>query len=339
MIRIVLLIFYLSAILIPGASFGESWERGKITFWSFEVRAGGGIYVVYIMDADGSNVAKLTDGRLEAENLSFERQAFALSPDCKTAAFSSWSGGIWDIRLFEIETGRFINLTNGIPDNCGAPRWSPDGSKIVFQGRQGKAPFIIYTIYTMNSDGTDVMMLDEGSYPDWSPDGQRIAFVKDSEDIYTMAPNGGKARNITKGRVHETQLRHVRWSPDGEKILFSCRNVAMETYVYVMDIAEDELKLLVKDDGDKGDENIQLDSVCSWSPRGKKIAFGAEIKPDESAHIWMMDSDGGNFQRLTNGAVWSESIADWRDPSVLAVQPSSRSVLTTWGKIKAQKIR
>lgn len=53
------------------------------------------------------------------------------------------------------------------------PQFSPDGSKIAFDG-----------LYIMNSDGTDKQKLTEelGEYPNFSPDGSKIVFLMEKYD-------------------------------------------------------------------------------------------------------------------------------------------------------------
>lgn len=78
-----------------------------------------------------------------------------------------------------------------------------------------------------------------------------------------------------------------------------------------------------------------------WSPDGRKLAVAAEIAPDNRGRIWIVDpfeNGGGVPGKLTNNNREEHSI-DWRDPALfhVAVDPLSKSSITTWGYIKNEK--
>jgi dipeptidyl aminopeptidase/acylaminoacyl peptidase len=102
--------------------------------------------------------------------------------------------GIWTID--PVSSG-LTRLTHGQDYR---PRWSPDGSEIVFQ-RFSSAVSLQSDIYVMNADGSNVQRLtDLGTafQPAWSPDGSRIVFGsgigRDSE-IFVMNADGTDRRS------------------------------------------------------------------------------------------------------------------------------------------------
>ena len=89
----------------------------------------------------------------------------------------------------------------------GCPRWSPDGTRLIFESRYRDASFIILTdAYGMNETPlTDGSANDRD--PNWSPDGQWIVFASDrndGDDLYILSAIGTDLVNLTLNpSVHE----------------------------------------------------------------------------------------------------------------------------------------
>src|SRR5205085_11827028 len=107
-----------------------------------------------------------------------------LSPDGRTVAFSVWSidkdsneyrGAIWTVPLDGSRAAR--KFTSG-EKRDGSPRWSPDGSRLVFTSKRDGEHMDLYVI---PADGGEPVRLtkmkDDVTEPEWSPDGSRIAFI------------------------------------------------------------------------------------------------------------------------------------------------------------------
>lgn len=67
------------------------------------------------------------------------------------------------------------------------PKWSPDGTEIVYQGDEG--------ICKVDLSGNYDVLLTYGDYPSWSPDGTKIIFDY-QDDIYIMNPDGSDVKKI-----------------------------------------------------------------------------------------------------------------------------------------------
>ena len=98
--------------------------------------------------------------------------------------------GVFDLR----------RLTSSLGD--ARPRFSPDGTKIVFQSMRDGNP----EIYVMNADGSGQTRLTnhEGfdMAPSWSPDGSKIVFVTHREGppmVYAMNADGSNLTKLAAG--------------------------------------------------------------------------------------------------------------------------------------------
>jgi len=143
------------------------------------------------------------------------------------------------ICVFHLATGTNSNLgVTGIN-----PKFSLDGTKIVFQGGGG--------ISVMNGDGTNVrLILNFGGIPAWSPDGTKITFHYNG--IWVMNADGTALRQLTS---------HGMWSafsPDGTQIVFSSNLVSPDYDLWIMNSDGSNPHLLLTHAGD------DIDVV--WSP-------------------------------------------------------------------------
>lgn len=177
-----------------------------------------GTFDIYVMNADGSNVVRVTTG--------MNASTVAWSPDGTHLAFTNDVGYNWEIYIVEVDGTGLTRLTNDPAADFG-PSWSPDGTRIAFTStRSGDSE-----IWAMNPGGNDLTRLTfnvgEDESPAWSPDGTRLAFARQSSlganytytDIYTMNPDGSDQTNVTD-TPGVMQLAPT-WSPDGAKIAYA----------------------------------------------------------------------------------------------------------------------
>ncbi|MEJ2001050.1 MAG: Tol-Pal system beta propeller repeat protein TolB [Maritimibacter sp.] len=181
-----------------------------------------------------------------------------------------------------------------------APRFSPDGSRVLYTSYETGQP----QIYLLDVASVGRVALDTGGAamsfaPRFSPDGQSVVFSLangGNTDIYTMNLNGGNLRQLTSAPSIETG---PSFSPDGSQIVFESDRSGTQQ-LYVMPASGGEATRISFGQGRY--------STPVWSPRGDLIAFTKQNKG--RFHIGVMRTDGSDERLLTasfleEGPSWS----------------------------------
>jgi TolB protein len=161
---------------------------------------------IWTIRPDGTGLHQVT--HFTTENFPFQPE---FSPDGQRIVFweSSAYGGKFTAIFVMRANGTDIRRVTPLHMDAGHPKWSPDGSKIVFNN---DVPLSVGDIFTIRPDGTgltrltDVIPLGAADFrPDYSPDGTMIVFdqLKGSQPIsvWTMKANGSNAKLIKSNGV------------------------------------------------------------------------------------------------------------------------------------------
>jgi Tol biopolymer transport system component len=141
------------------------------------------------------------------------------SPDGTLVAFMSTRAGVGEIWISDTSGGRVTQLSKFGNRFSGAPRWSPDSKRIVFDS------WLLYhsAVYVMDiSEGVPrklVTSIAEMMEPSWSNDGKWIYFVSgagDGQRVYRCPISGGDAVRLSVARGLRPQE-----SADGETLYFA----------------------------------------------------------------------------------------------------------------------
>jgi Tol biopolymer transport system component len=200
-----------------------------------------------------------------------------------------------------------VRLT-GDSENYLHPRFTSDGSKIVFYSHSYDDNDEIYLI---NTDGSGQVNLSDragnDSHPQLSPDGSRIVFTSDRDgnrEIYSMNADGSDQQRLT---VNERLDHAPSFSPDGSQILFYSIDASWRYDVHLMKANGTEQDNLTFE-FEYGHLPVQIETELystyfyapRFSPDGSKIVFCSYSYNDQNVDIYMMNRDGSGPQRLTD---------------------------------------
>lgn len=257
---------------------------------------------------------------------------FVLTPSgTQVIVYCSDASGNYEIISAGEGGARPCNLTDHISSDR-APKYSPNGNKIVFisdrvhggavimmdwDGRNWSYSGSPYTypvmiswypsstavIYTDSLNNSLCVVsassincyLDTGCAPVWSPDGTKVAVFSDpgtGNEIYVM-----NANLSVKTRLTTTGGSYPAWSPDSARIAY-----IRGTELYVMNSDGTGQAALTSG------ANVSGTTAPAWSPDGGRLIF---YSYENNGDVCTVSVTGTNLQNLTNNSardinpVWS----------------------------------
>lgn len=238
-----------------------------------------GRWEIYVMNADGSGVAQLTDA--PGDNVTPK-----WSPDGTRIVFAASPGGNSDVFVMNADgTGR-RRLTDH-PGDDSHPHWSADGARIVFNSaRATPDPAAEWSrqwheVFTMRPDGGDPRQHTRCrtvcTYPSLSPDGSRILFRKvvdapgfqwnldagpRNSEVFVAAPDGSDEVNLSRSAAFDGW---PAWSPDGRRIAFTSNRMGPANVGQVFVVGADGTGLRQVTQGPWSH------TQPAWSPDGTRL--------------------------------------------------------------------
>ena len=234
-----------------------------------------------IMDQDGAGVRYLSDGRAITLTPRF-------SPTRQEITYMSYESGQPRVYLLQIETGQ-RELVGNFPGMTFAPRFSPDGQKVIMSllREDGNS-----NVYTMDLRSRTTTRLTESNSidtsPSYSPDGSQVVFTSDrggQPQIYVMGADGsGQTRISFGGGSYSTPV----WSPRGDLIAFT-KQSGGEFQIGVMKTDGSGERILSSGFQQEGP---------TWAPNGRYIMFFREAAGSGGPRLYSIDLTGRNEQAI-----------------------------------------
>ncbi|MHA6642960.1 Tol-Pal system beta propeller repeat protein TolB [Mesorhizobium sp. A623] len=209
-----------------------------------------------IMDQDGANVRYLSNGKAIVLTPRF-------SPNRQEITYMSYEGGEPRVYLLQIETGQ-RELVGNFPGMTFAPRFSPDGQKVIMSLLRDDGNSNIFTMDLRSRSTTRLTNSTAiDTSPSYSPDGSKIVFTSDRggrAQIYVMGADGSGQTRISFGDgTYSTPV----WSPRGDLIAFT-KQTAGEFQIGVMRTDGSGERILSSGFQQEGP---------TWAPNGRVLMF------------------------------------------------------------------
>jgi Tol biopolymer transport system component/predicted Ser/Thr protein kinase len=181
-----------------------------------------------------------------------------------------------------------------------APRWSPDGKKIVFQNLARTK----FDIRTVNLDSKQMNWITNDFFtnirPAWSPSGKFIYFssYRSGGINIWQAPVkengvlGGSLQQVTTGAGQDVE---VAVSPDSKRLAYA--TLRQNADVWRLPVSPQTG--LATGTPEAVISTTREDSRGAWSPDGNRVAFNSDRAGD--MNIWLFTLAGSSTRQVTTG--------------------------------------
>jgi Tol biopolymer transport system component len=247
----------------------------------------------------------------------------AISPDGKWVAYASGRFGNMHVHLRQVSDGRAVDLTAGLPGDHRWPKWSPDGTEIMFQASGaiyvipalgGVQPRRIVDRPTSGVTEAPSDLPGAGSGT-WSPDGSQIAYTT-SHAIFVASSDGSESREVAADYFPHS----LHWSPNGSRLVYVSGNALYVLgSVTLANGAASAIRVLSLSDGSlvSVTERERVYQSPIWLPNGDRLLYISNEGGARDIYEVELNSSGaptGPPSRLTTnlGALTISLSADGR---------------------------
>jgi Tol biopolymer transport system component len=231
----------------------------------------------------------------------------SLSPDGRTVAYVAGPPGSQRVFVKSVTGGAAVQVTREPTSDHVLPRWSPDGSQIVFH-----AGGSIYVVPALGGTPRVVAPATDSAgraYATWSPAGDEIAYVEGTLAVRQMARlyrrrlDGGEARLITE----DIEIHSPSWSPDGRWIAYVSGNFQYAYGGAILGNLGPSAVFVVAADGGAPIQltgRQHLYTSPTWMPDGRSLLVVSSRDGGRDVYRIRLDRRGrasGEPERLTTG--------------------------------------
>ncbi len=222
----------------------------------------------------------------------------AISPDGKTVAYASGTPVRMRVFVRPVAGGRGIPLTDDTTQVQSHPRWSPDGSRVLFLERGG----VVSAPATGGVETPEVPPGRSGPVISaaWSPDGTRILYVI-GDSLFVR-----DARSESRAVARVVEANGCGWSPDAQYAACSSGNaISMTLGVLFGNVSPSKIVSVRVSDGRVVPltDSVALNQSPVWSPDGGWLYYVSNRygPRDIFAQGMSAGTPRGPAQRLTTG--------------------------------------
>jgi TolB protein len=182
---------------------------------------------IFVMNADGTNVRRITDGLIWVGTLVWSPDSTKLAFDINTVRhFGVQPEGLTrPIYIADINSNQPPQL---LTDSGASPSWSPDGTQIAYtcvRSSDAGVKFASVCSISTTANFTPRVLIDHARNPLWSPDGERILYVSTANrepELFVARVDGSDPRRISDARY---DVIAAAWSPDGKRVAYTSDRV------------------------------------------------------------------------------------------------------------------
>jgi eukaryotic-like serine/threonine-protein kinase len=249
-----------------------------------------------------------------------------ISPDHRFIAYTA--GPFFQSHVFvrQLSGGPARDLTPSLSGRHTRPRWSPDGTDLLFVTSEGVNRRVSRVSLLGGTPRVLVDIQDDAGIAgaDWSPDGKRIVYDVGS-DLYIAPLDGGKPQVVWQG----TDPFAPAWSPDGAHIaLVDGGNRLWHGATDISNTAPSSI-VVIAADGSRVDTiapRTAINLSPSWTPDSRALFFISSRDGSKDIYRASLTAKGalsGTPQRLTTG-LSLHALTLSKDGKTLAMSTLSR---------------